>query len=127
MSSPMMPPPEGMPPGAGIPKSPLNPADSAMMQKSGAVNPEGTFYEFLEGAFGIGPQDSVEVGLQKFQAASTNKDGLGKAQSMAGAMPPPGGMPPGPANQAPGMPQRPQPAGRPMAAQGGLESLMARG
>jgi len=67
------------------------------------------------------------VGLQKFQAASKNKDGLGKAQSMAGAMPPPGGMPPGSANQVPGMPQRPQPAGRPMAVQGGLESIMARG
>ena len=113
MSNAMMP-----PPGGGIPKSPLNPADSAMMQKSGQVNPQGTFYEFLESAFGIGPEDFIEVGLQKFSAASKNKDGLGKASSMAGATPTP------PANQVPGMPQRPQPAGRPMAAQGGLESLM---
>ena len=123
MSSPMMPPSGGgMPPRPDpiqATQSPLNPGDAALMKKSGQVNPEGTFGEFMESSFGIKWEDPMQTAMQKMKAAAGNATPQGKMKSMAAMAPSQG-----PANQAPGMPQRPQPAGRPMAAQGGLESLM---
>ena len=127
MSSPMMPPPGGggMPPSGGqdplkAMMSPLNGPDAALMKKSGQSTGEGTFGEFMEGSFGIKWEDPMQVAVQKLKGAAGNATPQGKMKSMAGMAG--GGAPP--MNQVPGMPQRPQPAGRPMAAQGGLESLM---
>lgn len=113
MSSPMAP---GRDP-IGATTSPLNGPDAMRMKKSGQITEGGTFGEFMEQAFGIKWEDPKEVGLQKLKAAAQNATNEGKARSMAA-------MGSGPQNQAPGMPQRPMPQGRPMAAQGGLESLM---
>lgn len=119
MSSPMAPPVAGADPLKAT-QSPLNGPDAAMMVKSGQVNPGGTFGEFMESSFGIKWEDPMQVAMQKMKGAAGNATPQGKVKSMAS-----GARPQGPAaNQAPGMPQRPQPAGRPMAAQGGLESLM---
>jgi len=125
MSSPMMPPQGGAPPGGSNPmaaaQSPLNPGDAQLMKKTGQVNPEGTFGEFMEGSFGIKWDDPVKVAMQKMQAAAKNASPMGKINTMAGAGS--GGPPPGPTNQVPGI-SKPMPQGRPMAAQGGLGSLM---
>ena len=77
------------------------------------------FGEFMEGSFGIKWEDPVEVGMQKMKAAAGNATPMGQMKSAAGA----GGPPPGPSNQVPGI-SKPQPQGAPMAAQGGLGSLM---
>lgn len=123
MSSPMAPPMGAPPQGGGndaikATMSPLNGPDAALMAKSGQVNPEGTFGEFMESSFGIKWDDPMQTAVQKLKGAAQNSTPTGKMKSMA-AM---GGGPP--KNQVPGMPQRPMPQGRPMAAQGGLESLM---
>ena len=100
-------------------QSPLNPGDAQLMKKSGQVNPEGTFGEFMEGSFGIKWEDPVKVAMQKMQSAAKNASPEGKINTMAGS----GGPPQGPKNQVPGI-SKPMPQGRPMAAQGGLGSLM---
>ena len=116
MSSPMAPP---MAPPQGDPiketMSPLNGPDAMLMQKSGQTNPQGSFGEFMESSFGIKWEDPIPVAMEKMKGAAQNASPTGKMKSMAGQAP---------ANQAPQMPQRPMPQGRPMAAQGGLESLM---
>jgi len=130
MSSPMMPPPGGAPPGGpppggappgGAPStmSPLNGPNAARMKKSGQVNMEGTFGEFMEGSFGIKWDDPVQVGMDKMKAAAQNATPQGQMKSAAASA----GPPPGPGNQVPGI-SKPMPQGRPMAAQGGLGSLM---
>jgi len=120
MSSPMAPP--AAPPRDPIKEtmSPLNGPDTALRVKSGEVNPNGTFGEFMESSFGIKWEDPMQVAMEKMKGAAGNATAMGKSKSMAAGARPPGP----PANQVSGMPQRPQPAGRPMAAQGGLESLM---
>ena len=123
MSSPMMPPPGGAPPGGpptgGAPStmSPLNGPNAARMKKSGQVNMEGTFGEFMEGSFGIKWDDPVQVGMDKMKAAAQNATPQGQMKSAAAS------AGPGPTNQVPGI-SKPMPQGRPMAAQGGLGSLM---
>ena len=123
MSSPMMPPSGGPPQGGRNmlkeTQSPLNPGDAALMAKTGQASVKGTFGEFMEGSFGVKWEDPVPVALEKMKGAAVNASPMGKSKSMAA-----GAAPAGPSNQAPGMPARPMPQGRPMAAQGGLESLM---
>lgn len=116
MSSPMAPPMGGRDPIKET-QSPLNGPDAALMVKSGQVNPQGTFGEFMESSFGIKWEDPMPVAMEKMKGAAKNATPMGKVKSMAGPAGPP-------ANQVPGMPQRPMPQGRPMAAQAGLESLM---
>ena len=128
MSSPMMPPPGGAPPGGAPPggappggapstMSPLNGPNAMRMKKSGQVNMEGTFGEFMEGSFGIKWDDPVQVGMDKMKAAAQNATPQGQMKSAAAS------AAPGPTNQVPGI-SKPMPQGRPMAAQGGLGSLM---
>jgi len=127
MSSPMRPPPGGPPPGGPPPgaspnpleatQSPLNPGDAALMAKSGQTNPEGTFGEFMESSFGIKWEDPLPQAMEKMKAAAGNASPQGKMSSMASM--------PQAANTTPGI-NKPMPQGRPMAAQGGLESLMGR-
>lgn len=114
MSDPMMP-PEG---GQGLPKSPFNPGDAALMKKAGVGSENQPFGQFLEQSFGIKWEDPTPVAIQKMKGAIQNKDGMGKVKTMAGQ-----GAPP-PGNVTPGMPEKPMPQGRPMAVQGGLSSLM---
>ena len=100
-------------------QSPLNGPDAAMMKKSGQVNPEGTFGEFMESSFGIQWEDPMQTAMGKLKGAAQNATPMGKVKSMAGnAGMQPGGMP------RPGMPEKPMPQGRPPAVGGGLESLM---
>lgn len=96
--------------------SPLNGPDAALMKKAGQVDANGTFGQFMEQSFGIKWDDPMQVAVKKLQGAAQNATPQGKARSMSQMQ---GGM-----SQGPTMPQKPMPQGRPMAAQGGLESLM---
>lgn len=120
----MMGPPQGAPPQGGqdpmsANRSAFNPTDMAYMAKSGQVNADMTFGQFMETSFGIKYEDPLQVAVQKMKKNVGNADPATKMQNMAGSG---GGI-----NPAQGGARPPMPQGRkPMVQSGGLEGLMGQ-
>lgn len=117
-------PPQGGSPMAGQDpmsknRTALNPADMSFMKKSGQLNQDMTFGEFMETSFGIKYEDPLQVAVQKMKKNVQNADPIGKMQNIAAE----GGAPAGPQGAA----QKPMPQGRkPMVQSGGLEGLLGQ-
>ena len=122
----MMQPPQGGPPQGGqdpmsANRSAFNPTDMAYMAKSGQVNADMTFGQFMETSFGIKYEDPLQVAVQKMKKNVQNADPATKMQNIAGGAPNPMG------GAAPGGARPPMPQGRkPMVQSGGLEGLMGQ-
>lgn len=102
-------------------RSAFNPTDMAYMAKSGQVNADMTFGQFMETSFGIKYEDPLQMAVEKMKKNMGNADPATKMQNMAGG--PPGGGMGGPQGGA----TPPMPQGRkPMVQSGGLEGLMGQ-